>query len=86
MNISTKFRLKYFALAIALSIAVLCSIYFFENEAVIFAVVIPILLFGQIIIFSTTSKAICPVCGKFLFNGNNEISKYSIGFQTIRQV
>ena len=83
MKISTKFRLKYLTLFLALGISALLSIYVIENEIFFLVLGVPILLFGQLAIFASTSEEKCPTCGVNIFNGNDENPKYPTGFQNI---
>ena len=83
MKISTKFRIKYLALFLALGSSALFSIQVVESEVLILVLCIPIMLFGQIAIFASTSEEACPVCGKNIFNGNSESSEHVSGLQTI---
>lgn len=81
MKISTKFRLDYLVLFLVLGSAGLLSVYVFDNAILIMVLGLPILLFGQLIIFARMSSAVCPSCGKNIMNGNTENSKYSLGYQ-----
>ncbi len=83
MKISTKFRIKYLALFLALGGSAIFSIHVVENEVLILVLAIPIMLFGQIAIFASTSDEKCPVCGKNIFNGNSDNEKYPTGFQNV---
>ena len=81
MRISTKFRLKYLTLFIALASVGYVS-FLFENGGLFMAVGIFIIFFGQLIILGTSSAAKCPTCGTFIFNTESKNSKLSIGYQT----